>query len=96
MPAAANGVDLDAVLIELAVREHSEILFECGATLAGSLVSEKLVDEVIFYVAPRLMGSAGRSLLNLPEVGRMSDLAQLTISDIRQIGPDFRITARVN
>ncbi len=93
LPLVDEGIDLGALLDELAAREHSEVLFECGATLAGSLVAQQLVDELILYVAPKFMGADARSLLNLPEVGRMCDLAQLVINDVRQIGPDIRITA---
>jgi diaminohydroxyphosphoribosylaminopyrimidine deaminase/5-amino-6-(5-phosphoribosylamino)uracil reductase len=96
LPAMENRVDISALLKELAAREHSEVLFECGPTLAGSLINQGLADEVIIYVAPRLIGNSGRSLLNLAEVDRMSDLAELSIRDIRVIGPDIKVTATVN
>lgn len=93
---ATDGrVDLQEVLSLMAEREHSEVLFECGATLAGALVTQGLVDEVIIYAAPRVIGGDGRSLLNLPEIDRMADLIDLAITDIRQVGPDIRITARL-
>jgi diaminohydroxyphosphoribosylaminopyrimidine deaminase/5-amino-6-(5-phosphoribosylamino)uracil reductase len=94
--ARENRVDIKALLKELAAREHSEVLFECGPTLAGSLINQRLADEIVIYVAPRLIGNSGRSLLNLAEVGRMSDLAELSIEDIRVIGPDIKVTATVN
>jgi diaminohydroxyphosphoribosylaminopyrimidine deaminase/5-amino-6-(5-phosphoribosylamino)uracil reductase len=94
--ALENRVDIKALLKELAAREHSEVLFECGPTLAGSLINQRLADEVVIYVAPRLIGNSGRSLLNLAEVGRISDLAELSIEDIRVIGPDIKVTATVN
>lgn len=93
LPGDPHGIDLLALLQELAAREHSEVLFECGAKLAGSLVSARLVDELIIYVAPRLIGNSGRSLLNLPEIDRMSGLVDLRIQDIRPVGEDFRVTA---
>jgi len=93
VPASDGRVCLDAVLRELAQREHSEVLFECGATLAASLVAQRCVDELLIYTAPRLMGASGRSLLNLPEIDRMSGLLDLTIKDVRQMGTDIRITA---
>ena len=68
-------------------------MFECGATLAGAMLNRALVDELIIYVAPRLIGSSGRSLLNLQEIDRMSELVELSINDVRQIGPDIRISA---
>ena len=86
-------VDLGEVLAVLARDGHSEVLFECGATLAGSLIRSGLADELVIYAAPRLIGGAGRSLLNLPEIDRMADLVNLEIADIRKVGPDIRITA---
>ncbi len=86
-------IDLRALLEELARREHNEVLFECGPTLAGALVSARLVDEVVLYVAPSFMGDSARSLLKLPEIDSMSGLVQLTIQDIQKIGPDLRVTA---
>ena len=63
LPLNDGRIDLDALLDELAAREHSEVLFECGATLAGALVTQKLVDELVVYVAPKFMGGDARSLL---------------------------------
>ena len=96
LSALENRVDISALLQELAAREHSEVLFECGPTLAGSLINQRLVDEIVIYIAPRLIGNSGRSLLNLAEVARMSDLAELSIKNIRVIGPDIKVTATVN
>ena len=95
LPGASGQIDLPVLLAEMARREHSEVLFECGATLAGSLVAARLVDELVIYVAPKLIGGGGRSLLNLPEIDRMSGLVDLTIDDVRKVGADFRITARL-
>ncbi len=96
LSALENRVNISALLQELAAREHSEVLFECGPTLAGSLINQRLVDEIVIYIAPRLIGNSGRSLLNLAEVARMSDLAELSIENIRVIGPDIKVTATVN
>lgn len=86
-------IDLHALLHELADRDCNEILFECGATLAGSLVKEELVDELVIYMAPKLMGNKARSLLNMSEIIEMADIPELEIRDIRQLGNDIRITA---
>lgn len=93
LPDRDGRVDLKALLNELANREHSNVLFECGRTLAGSVIEQSLADEVIIYVAAKLMGQDARSLLKLHEIARMADLVVLTTSDIRQVGADFRITA---
>ena len=87
----SGRVDLATFLNELAKREHSNVLFECGATLAGALVEEKLFDEIILYVAPKFLGDKAKSLLMLPELARMSDYEKLEIKDLRKIGDDFRV-----
>jgi diaminohydroxyphosphoribosylaminopyrimidine deaminase/5-amino-6-(5-phosphoribosylamino)uracil reductase len=97
VPADGNGrVDLEAFLKELSAREHNEVLFECGQTLAGSLIVSGLVDEIILYIAPKFMGDSARSLLKLAEIDRMSDLVSLTITDVRKIGDDMRVTVTLN
>lgn len=88
-------IDLRALLVELAARECNEVMFECGATLAGALVLAGLVDEMVLYVAPKLMGADARSLLQLPEIDSMRDLIDLEITDIRPVGKDIRVTAMV-
>lgn len=84
-------LDLHALLVELASRECNEVMFECGGTLAGALVFAGLVDEMVLYVAPKLMGGGARSLLQLPEIDSMHDLTDLEITDIRQVGNDIRV-----
>jgi diaminohydroxyphosphoribosylaminopyrimidine deaminase/5-amino-6-(5-phosphoribosylamino)uracil reductase len=85
-------VDLRELLVVLGKRQCSEVLFECGATLAGSLVEQGLFDELIIYMAPKLMGNDARSLLNVPEIAKIDDILQLRIADVRLIGQDMRVT----
>ncbi len=87
-------VDLSAVLQLLAGREINEVLVEAGAVLAGAFVSQGLVDELVIYVAPHLMGAGARGLLELPGIEQMQDRVNLDILDVRQIGKDMRITAK--
>lgn len=89
-----GGLDLDAVLARLAALQMNEIWVEAGAVLAGSFISQNLVDELVLYVAPSLLGSAARPLLTLPEVATLEERMQLEYTDVRQIGPDLRLTAR--
>ncbi|WP_422473757.1 bifunctional diaminohydroxyphosphoribosylaminopyrimidine deaminase/5-amino-6-(5-phosphoribosylamino)uracil reductase RibD [Endozoicomonas sp. ALB032] len=89
---ADRQVDLNALMSELAQRDCQEVLLETGATLAGAAVSEGLVDELNIFMAPILMGSAARPLLNLP-FQFMSEKLGLNISDIRAIGDDWLIKA---
>ena len=85
-------VGLRELLVVLGKRQCSEVLFECGATLAGSLVEQGLFDELIIYMAPKLMGNDARSLLNVPEIAKIDDILQLRIADVRLIGQDMRVT----
>ena len=93
-PGEDGRVDLRAFLGFLGASDCNEVLFECGATLAGALVQQGLCDEIVIYVAPYFMGNDARSLLNLPEIGKMVNLHHLEIADIRMVGRDFRLTVR--
>lgn len=97
MPLPDNGekrLDLRVLLEELARRDCNEVLFECGATLAGSLLSANLVDELVIYMAPKLMGNKAESLVSLGELTSMQDVLEMEFTDIRNLGGDIRITAR--
>ncbi|MCB1663263.1 MAG: bifunctional diaminohydroxyphosphoribosylaminopyrimidine deaminase/5-amino-6-(5-phosphoribosylamino)uracil reductase RibD [Pseudomonadales bacterium] len=88
-------VDLKAVLKELAQRECNEVLLEAGATLSGAFLQLGLVDELVLYVAPKLLGGDARSLFNLPGLQSMSDQIKIEIKDVRNVGEDLRINAIV-
>lgn len=94
LPRAGLGIDLEALLTELAKRDINEVLLETGPTLAGAAVAANLVDELIIYAAPILMGSDARGLLNLPALTEMKDRIELQILDLRTVGADLRIRAR--
>ena len=95
-PAAAAGerADLKALMRYLGQRELNEVLIETGPTLAGAAMQAGIVDELVLYLAPHLMGDAARGLFRLPGLSRMADRLALAITDVRQVGPDLRITAR--
>ena len=93
LPPGPGGLDLETLLRYLARMEINEVLIEAGATLAGSALQAGLVDELVLYLAPHLMGDAGRGLFHLPGLERMGDRLALDIQDLRQIGPDLRLTA---
>jgi diaminohydroxyphosphoribosylaminopyrimidine deaminase/5-amino-6-(5-phosphoribosylamino)uracil reductase len=93
--AARSGrVDLVALMSELARREINEVLLETGPTLAGAALAAGLVDEILLYLAPHLMGDAARGLFHLPGLDRMKDRIALDILEVRAVGRDWRITAR--
>lgn len=91
-----NGGRLDpvAVLELLAQREINEVLLECGPTLAGSFMAAGLVDELLVYVAPHVMGDTARGLFRLPGLSHMQDRIELEWLDVRRVGEDLRLTAR--
>lgn len=92
----AGHLPLKTVLQSLAKQEINEIHVEAGATLCGALIQEKLVDEIVIYMAPTLMGSKARGLLDLPGLDKMKDKIELSIKDIHAVGDDWRITALLN
>jgi diaminohydroxyphosphoribosylaminopyrimidine deaminase (EC 3.5.4.26)/5-amino-6-(5-phosphoribosylamino)uracil reductase (EC 1.1.1.193) len=92
LPEKNGRVDIRALCGKLADEGCNEILLETGATLAGAFVSANLVDELIVYMAAKLMGSSARPLLNLP-VSTMGASLELTLKDVRAVGPDWRFTA---
>ncbi|WP_242513415.1 bifunctional diaminohydroxyphosphoribosylaminopyrimidine deaminase/5-amino-6-(5-phosphoribosylamino)uracil reductase RibD [Halochromatium salexigens] len=94
-PDAAGRVDLKALLRYLAEREINEVLIEAGPTLAGAAVEQRLVDELVLYLAPHLMGSDARGLFQFGPLASMRERVSLQLLDLRQIGPDLRLRARL-
>ena len=88
-------IDLAALMRHLAAREINEVLIEAGATLAGSFLQAGLVDELILYYAPHIMGSHERAMFNLPPLAAMIQRTALDILDVRMIGKDLRVMAKV-
>jgi diaminohydroxyphosphoribosylaminopyrimidine deaminase/5-amino-6-(5-phosphoribosylamino)uracil reductase len=93
LPRHANGLDLHALLRELAAREVVSVFVEGGPALAGSFVAQGLVDRVVAYLAPALLGS-GRAALGAAGVETIGEIHRLTFDDIAPIGPDLRLIAR--
>lgn len=87
-----QGLDLSTMLDQLSTRQCNEILVESGPHLAGAMLQAGLLDELIIYMAPTLMGSNAMPLLQLP-LDRMAQKVPLLIEDIRAVGRDWRITA---
>ena len=92
LPGKDGRIDLQALLRELARRHCNEVLVEAGATLAGGFLRRGLLDEIIVYMAPKLLGSNARPIFDLP-LETMSASLALKIKDIRAVGRDWRITA---
>ena len=97
LQAAACGqrVSLHSVLESLASDfACTEVLVEAGATLSTAFIQAGLVDELIVYIAPKLLGSDARSLLNIAGIESISDSLNFEITDLRQIGCDIRIVLK--
>ena len=95
LPTISERMDLKLLLEQLAAREVNEALVEAGATLCGELLCAGLVDELVLYLAPHLLGSSARGLFNFPGLASMADRIALDIQDVRAIGKDWRITAKL-
>jgi diaminohydroxyphosphoribosylaminopyrimidine deaminase / 5-amino-6-(5-phosphoribosylamino)uracil reductase len=94
LPNAAGKVELKDLLEELARRGINEVHVEAGFKLNGSLLREGLVDELLLYLAPCLIGHDASGLFNLPALTSLDDKRLLQIRDLRQIGEDIRLIAR--
>ena len=95
-PFHSNTVDMQAVLDTLGEIEINEVLLETGATLSGAMLKAGLIDELVIYMAPVLMGDNARGLFRLPGLDSMEQKIKLNISDIRAVGQDWRIIATVD
>ncbi len=93
--AIKGKVDLDIMMQQLAQRGLNHIMVETGAKLNASLLAAGVVDEIIAYVAPSFFGNDARGLFALPELKSLDERCRLQFTDVRQIGPDLRITAQV-
>jgi diaminohydroxyphosphoribosylaminopyrimidine deaminase/5-amino-6-(5-phosphoribosylamino)uracil reductase len=87
-----EGLDLTAVMSQLAQRGIGELQVEAGATLSGSLLRAGLVDELLLYVAPVLLGERGRPLFAGFDPATMADRLGFTLVETVQVGPDLRLT----
>jgi len=96
LPVAGHGgsLDLSAVLTLLAERGCNEVHVEAGAALCGALFAAGLVDELLLYVAPLLLGDSARPLLQLPTLTDMAERWQLRPIEQRQLGNDWRLRLR--
>lgn len=95
LPNASGKVDLSAMLKDLGQKQINEVHVEAGHKLNGSLLREGLVDELLTYLAPKLMGQ-GRGMTNLGPFTTLSDAKALSFHEVTQIGPDLRILARLS
>ena len=93
--ATNNGkIDLPAALAYLGSLGLNDILLESGERLAGAFIEQGLVDELILYQAPKLMGAGGKGLCVMPNITMLDQAKTLTVNDVTMVGADIKITAQ--
>jgi len=94
--AHGDVVNVFEVLAALAEREINDVLVEAGPRLAGYLLEKDLIDELVIYQSPHIMGSNTRGMFTTPSWAVLADRRKLDITDTRRVGSDTRITARIS
>ena len=95
LPNAEGKVDLLQLTQHLGSIGINEVLVEAGINLDSALLRAGVVDELLLYLAPLLLGDAGRGMLDLGNLTRMEQRLELDIRDTRLFGPDLRVLARL-
>lgn len=96
LPDGHGKVDLLAMARELGRREMNEVHIEAGNRLNGALLRAGVVDELVVYLAPQLLGDAARGMFDLGELTALEQRIELSTQDVRRIGDDLRLVMRVN
>jgi len=91
LPSSEGRVDMTALLAELGKRAFNEVQLEAGATLCGTLIQQGLVDELLIYQAPIILGGGAVSPFAAPRLDKMDDRVHLKWVDSRRIGKDLRL-----
>lgn len=95
LPGMQGQVDLVACVKDMAARGINEVLVEAGRTLNGALLQAGLIDELVLYLAPQLLGDIARGMAQLGELTRLEQRIELDWQDVRSVGKDLRIVASV-
>ena len=95
LPNAARKVDLVQLAAELARRELNEIHVEAGVKLNGSLLREGVVDELLVYLAPSILGDASRGMFHLDTLTSLDARVRLRFTEVSMVGADLRVRADV-
>jgi diaminohydroxyphosphoribosylaminopyrimidine deaminase/5-amino-6-(5-phosphoribosylamino)uracil reductase len=96
LPDAEGRVDLSAMMRELAAREINEVHVEAGTGLNGALLAAGLVDELLLYLAPCVIGDPARGVATFPGgLAHLADRIALTVHELSRVGDDIRVQARI-
>ncbi len=91
---ASGRVDLAALLAQLGREQINELHVEAGAVLAGAFIGAGLVDELLLYLAPTLLGPQARPLLALPALAALADRPRFALHEVQRVGEDLRLRLR--
>jgi len=94
IPALNGRLDLSAVIDRMGELEVNEMLVEAGPTLSGELLRQGLVDELLLYVAPKLLGPQGYPLVELPQLNDLQDALGFTVAGVQRLEDDLRLRLR--
>ena len=94
LPALDGHVCLASLMQALAAQEINEVLVEAGTLLNGALLQAGLVDEMVLYYAPTMLGNDARGMFGMPVLTEMAQRVDLDILALDQIGRDIRVRAR--
>ena len=94
LPDGKGRVDIAGLLAELGKRGINELLVEAGEGVNGAMLEAGLVDEIVFYLAPHLIGNRAKGMFEFPALEKMEDRFELKIRDVRMVGKDLRIIGR--
>lgn len=95
-PGSEGKADLNEVLTYLGSQGYRDILVEAGARLSGAFIEQDLVDELIHYQAPKLMGGDGMSMVNFPNIVQLADAKTIHFTQVSMVGGDLKITAQLS
>jgi diaminohydroxyphosphoribosylaminopyrimidine deaminase / 5-amino-6-(5-phosphoribosylamino)uracil reductase len=95
LPTDKGKVDLAALLDHLGQRKINELHLEAGARLTGAFIEADLVDELLVYLAPKLLGHTGMPMFNLPALAKLADAKALRLIDTAAVGDDIRLRYQV-
>ena len=91
LPGPDGGIDLSSALAYLGENGINNLLVEAGGDIAASFIKSGLLDELIVYQSPDIMGASARAMVNLPDILKMSEKIKFEYRDLRTIGRDLKI-----
>jgi diaminohydroxyphosphoribosylaminopyrimidine deaminase/5-amino-6-(5-phosphoribosylamino)uracil reductase len=94
IPASDGRLDLHAVIDRMGELEVNELLVEAGPTLSGELLRQGLIDELLLYVAPKLLGPQGLPLVDLPVIADLQDALGFAVAGVHRLEDDLRLRLR--